>query len=123
MANINNVVLVGRVGAEPEIRYFESGTRKADFRLAIQKPTKEKETDWFDIKVWGDQVSVVEQYLRKGDLVGILGRLEQEKWQTESGEKRSKVVVNALRIELMPNKRDEAPQPQQQQEQEYDPFA
>lgn len=121
MANINNVVLVGRVGAEPEIRYFESGRVKADFRLAIQKPTKDKETDWFDIKVWGDQVSVVEQYLRKGDLVGILGRLEQEKWRTESGENRSKVVVNAVRIELMPNKRDEAQG--QQQEQEHDPFA
>lgn len=104
---INNLSLVGRVGAEPEIRHFESGKIKATFRVAINRPTKEKETDWFEVQCWAKQAEIVAEYVKKGHLVGIEGSLQAESWTSkDSGEKRSKVIVNARNIRLMQPKGD-----------------
>jgi single-strand DNA-binding protein len=118
LSSINNVVLVGRVSRDPEIRHFESGKAVAEFGLAVQRPTKEKQTDFFEVKVWGEQVNIVSEYVRKGHLVGLIGRLEVEKWETQNGDKRSKVVVNVQRVQLMPNEKSK-----EDSSDDYDPFA
>ncbi|MBX9937683.1 MAG: single-stranded DNA-binding protein [Candidatus Obscuribacterales bacterium] len=121
--SVNNVVLVGRVSREPEARYFESGKKKVDFSIALQRPTKEKQVDFIDVRAWGDQVDTVNQYVRKGDMVGIIGRLEVDKWESQSGEKRSRTLVNCQRVELMPNgKKDQGDQGADSSD-DYDPFA
>lgn len=75
---LNSVVLVGRAGAQPELRYFESGKVQAIFPLAVDRPRRrdaESVTDWFSIELWGRQAQVAAEYVRKGALVGIEGRL------------------------------------------------
>ncbi|MEM8605123.1 MAG: single-stranded DNA-binding protein [Cyanobacteria bacterium P01_H01_bin.121] len=101
--------MVGRLGRDPEIRYFESGSCICGFTIAVDRNSKEKETDWFDVKLWGKQAQVAADYCRKGSLVGIIGELQQEKWQDrETGKQRSKVVVKSNRLSLLGGKSDSA---------------
>jgi single-strand DNA-binding protein len=110
--SINSVTLTGRAGRDPEVKYFESGSCVAQFSIAVDRYSKEggKEVDWINIKLWGKQAQVAADYVRKGSLVGIVGRLEVEKWaDRQSGEERSKAVVVGDRLELLSSKRDAAP--------------
>lgn len=113
--SINSVTIVGRCGRDPEAKYFESGTQVAQFSVATNRYNQD-EPDWHQVKVWGKQAQVAVDYLRKGNLVGITGRLEYESWNDKTtGEKRSKAVVVADRIQLLTPKseagaqRDSAP--------------
>lgn len=99
--SINSVTIVGRCGRDPEAKYFESGTQVAQFSVATNRYNQD-EPDWHQVKVWGKQAQVAVDYLKKGNLVGIAGRLEYESWTDKTtGEKRSKAVVVADRIQLL----------------------
>lgn len=111
MSNLNTVALVGRAGRDPEIRYLQSGTQVAAFSLAVDgwsKDDSEAVTHWIDVKVWGKTAQVCADYLRKGSLCAINGRLEQERWQTKTGENRSRVVVVASVVQLLERKPKDA---------------
>jgi single-strand DNA-binding protein len=103
---INSLVLVGRAGRDPEMRYFESGRVKTTFSMAVNRPTKEKETDWFDIEIWGRQAEVAGEYVRKGSLIGIEGRLDFNRWTDDSGNKNIKPVIAATGLRLLGSKKD-----------------
>jgi single-strand DNA-binding protein len=104
---LNQIVLVGRVGRDPEIRYFESGSSMATFSLAINRPSKNKETDWFDIKLWGKQAEIAGEYVRKGSLIGIEGQLDFDSWNDKNtGELQIKPVVLANNLRLIGSKSD-----------------
>ncbi len=104
---INSVTLVGRAGQDPEIRYFESGTSLTTFSVAVNRPTKNKETDWFDIKLWGRQAEIASEYVRKGSLVGIMGQVDFDTWNDKnSGELVTKPVIAATDIRLLGSKAD-----------------
>jgi single-strand DNA-binding protein len=103
---VNSVVLVGRVGRDPEMRYFESGRVKTSFSLAVNRPTKEKETDWFDIDIWGRQAEIAGEYVRKGSLIGIEGRLDFNKWTDDSGNKNTKPLIRANSLRLLGSRKD-----------------
>src|ERR1700729_3021245 len=105
-AMVNSVVLVGRAGRDPEMRYFESGRVKTSFSLAVNRPTKEKETDWFDVEIWGRQAEIAGEYVRKGSLVGIEGRLDFNKWTDNAGNKNSKPVIHATGLRLLGSRKD-----------------
>ena len=105
---VNSVTLVGRAGRDPEMRYFESGRVKTTFSVAVNRPTKEKETDWFDIELWGRQAEIAGEYVRKGTLIGIEGRLDFNRWTDSAGVKHVKPVVNAQNLRLLGSKRDNA---------------
>ena len=105
---VNSVVLVGRAGRDPEMRYFESGRVKTTFSLAVNRPTKEKETDWFDIEIWGRQAEIAGEYVRKGSLIGIEGRLDFNKWTDDGGNKNVKPIVHGSGLRLLGSKRDAA---------------
>ena len=108
--SINSVTIVGRCGRDPEAKYFESGTQVAQFSVATNRYNQD-EPDWHQVKVWGKQAQVAVDYLRKGNLVGITGRLEYESWNDKTtGEKRSKAVVVADRIQLLTPKSEAGPQ-------------
>ena len=103
MASLNTVALVGRAGRDPEVRYFDNGSSVATFTIAVDgwsKDAGERNTSWVDCKAWGKTAQTVADYVRKGSLIGVTGRLEQERWETKAGEKRSKlvVVVNSLQL-------------------------
>ena len=108
--SINSVTLVGRAGRDPEIRYFESGNSVAQFTLATNRPVKregEDDTDWHNVKVWNKQAQIAADYVKKGHLVGVVGRIETEKWTDRtSGENRSRTVIVADRIQLLTRKKE-----------------
>jgi single-strand DNA-binding protein len=103
---VNSVVLVGRAGRDPEMRYFESGRVKTSFSVAVNRPTKEKETDWFDIELWGRQAEIAGEYVRKGSLIGVEGRLDFSRWTSDDGNKNVRPIIQANNIRLLGSKKD-----------------
>lgn len=103
--SLNTITLVGHAGRDPEIRFFESGTVVANFTVAVNKPGRDEPPDWFNIEIWGKQAQVAADYVRKGSLVGITGRMTSEQWSDRStGEVRSKPLVKAERLALLGSK-------------------
>ena len=105
--SLNAVCLVGRVGQDPEVKYFESGRVLCKLRMAVNRPTKNKEADWFDIEIWGKPAEVAANYVRKGSQIGIEGSLYMNSWNDRNtGEGRSLPVIRVDRIDLLSSKRD-----------------
>jgi len=112
--NLNVVALVGCLGRDPELKYFDSGSVVGNFSIAVNRPKKDGESvaDWFDCKAWGKTAEFLGNYIKKGYRVSIVGRLEQEKWEGKDGEKRSRTVVVVDRLEnLTPRDQAAAPAP------------
>jgi single-strand DNA-binding protein len=110
LANIiNSVTLVGRAGTNPETRYFESGSVVTKVNVAVRRPGKNQEPDWFPVEAWGKQAEVLANYVTKGDQVGIIGELRFDHWTDKNTEQeRIKPVVRAIRIELLGNNKGTA---------------
>ncbi len=110
LLSINTVILVGRAGQNPEIRHLESGKTWACFNLAVDRPKLspelESRTDWFRIEVWGRQASVAYEYVKKGSLVGIRGRLEI---RMHSERNFPEVVVHCANLRLLGSRHDVVP--------------
>lgn len=105
---INIVNLVGRLGRDPEIKFFESGKVNAKFPIAVNNPFNKDQADWFNVEVWGEKtVDVVAKYCKKGSLVGLTGYVKIEHWDdTSTGAARSKPVINIDNIYLLGGKKD-----------------
>jgi len=107
--SINTITLVGRAGRDPELRFFESGTSVANLTMAVDKASsnREEEPDWFSLEIWGKQAQVAADYVRKGSLIGVVGRMTSEQWtDRNTGERRSKPVVKVDRLALLGSKAD-----------------
>jgi len=107
MSDVNTVVISGRLAKDPESRKIGDDEKlKVSFSVASNRrwgPTKEQEdTCWVDIEVWGKLAQIAADYCRKGSVVTITGRLSQDKWTTDDGQKRSKHYINATEISLGP---------------------
>src|SRR3954454_14096169 len=105
MANDNTVTLVGNVTRDPELRYTPSGQTVATFGLAVNRRWQNRQTqEWeeqvsfFDVKSWAGLAENVAESIQRGTRVIVTGRLEQRSWETDNGEKRSKVEVVADEI-------------------------
>src|SRR6059058_2133353 len=104
--SVNKVILVGRLGRDPETRYTGSGQAVANFSLATDESYKDrngerqKRTEWHKIVVWGKQAEIAQQYLKKGSLVFIEGRIQSREWQDKEGQKRTsfEIVANNFRM-------------------------
>ncbi|MEB3285465.1 MAG: single-stranded DNA-binding protein [Candidatus Sericytochromatia bacterium] len=105
---LNSVVLVGRAGADAEIKYFESGRARAHFNIAVNRPVKRTEgvdtTDWFRIEVWDKRAEIAAEYVKKGKLVGIIGRLEHRSWTDQNGQKQDMTTISASDFQLLGSK-------------------
>lgn len=100
MTDNNSATLVGNVTREPQIRYTPSGQTVATFGIACNRRWKrgddwQEETSFFDVKCWSQMAENVAESITKGARVVVVGRLEQRSWETDQGEKRSKVEVVA----------------------------
>ena len=105
MADINHVVLVGRLTRDAELKYTTGGQAVCKFAIAVNRPKKvgdkwEEEANFFDIVLWGRQGEAINQYLLKGKTVGVEGELRQDRWQQE-GQSRSRIEVIARNIQLL----------------------
>jgi len=104
---INSVNLVGRAGADPEIKNFDSGAMVTKFAIAVNRRKKDEMPDWFNLEIWGNQAQIAVDYVKKGSLVGIVGRLNIESWQDRNtNETRFKPVVRVDKLHLLGSKRD-----------------
>lgn len=110
---INKAILLGRVGRDPEFRRLQSGGMVANFSLATSETWRDRNgerqerTQWHNIVVWNEGlVKVIENYVRKGDLLYVEGQIETRKWQDQSGSDRytTEIVLKAFggTIKLMP---------------------
>ncbi len=116
MASLNRVLLMGNLTRDPELRYIPSGTAVANLGLATnrryttQDGERKEEVCYIDIVVWGKTAENCANYLSKGRPVFIEGRLQLDTWETEDGQKRSKLKVVADRVQFLGGRReDDAP--------------
>ena len=106
---MNSTVVVGRAGQDAEIKYFESGKIRTTFSLAVNRwdaKTKAEVTDWFNIDVWDKQAEFAGEYIKKGRLVAVDGRIQTNKWKDASGEERERYLIVANNVRLLGSKRD-----------------
>ena len=107
---MNRIVLVGRLAQDPEIRYTQTGIAVAKLTVAVNRPflnqQGEREADFIDIVVWRNQAENCAQYLSKGRLVGIDGRLQIRSYETAEGQRRRVAEVVADRVEFLDRARD-----------------
>jgi single-strand DNA-binding protein len=104
--SVNKVILVGRLGRDPETRYTGGGQAVANFSVATDESYKDKNgerqkrTEWHKIVVWGKQAEIAQQYLKKGSLIFIEGRIQSREWQDKEGQKRTsfEIVANNFRM-------------------------
>lgn len=111
MANFNKVILIGNLTKDPELRYTPNGTAVASFPIAINRRYKQgdelrDEVCYIDIVVFGKQAENCGQYLTKGNGIIVDGRLQQRRWETEDGQKRSKHEVVAQSVRFLSKKGD-----------------
>ncbi|MEG4341731.1 single-stranded DNA-binding protein [Microcoleus sp. A003_D6] len=106
--SLNVVTLVGRVGGDPDVKYFESGTVKCKLTLAVRRrSTKTDEPDWFTLEIWGKTAQIAADYVRKGAQIGVTGSLKFDRWQDRStGANRSMPVIRVDQLDLLGSKRD-----------------
>jgi single-strand DNA-binding protein len=106
--SINIVTLIGRVGTDPDMKYFESGSVKCKLTLAVNRRTREGEhTDWFNLELWGKTAQVAGDYVRKGRQIAVKGSLKFESWNDRTtGAVRSTPVILVEQLELLGSKRD-----------------
>lgn len=115
---MNNVVLVGRLTRDPEVRYVpNTGTPVTSFTIAVDRDftsrNGERQTDFLDIQVWNKQAETCSQYLRKGHLVSVQGSIRTESYQDRNGVNRRAWRINANRVQFLTPKGNNA-QPQEE---------
>jgi single-strand DNA-binding protein len=107
MASVNKVILIGNLGADPELRYTNTGTAVANFRIATNEVwtdkngEKQERTEWHQIVVWGKQGENCGKYLKKGRPVFVEGRLQTRSWEDQSGNKRYTTEVVAQAVQFL----------------------
>ena len=113
---LNKVILIGRLATDPELRYTPSGVAVTSFRIAVDRPVArneagEKETDFIDIVAWRHSAEFAANYLNKGRLVAVDGRLQIRNWVAQDGTKRSTAEVVAYDLRSLDRPREQAPHP------------
>ena len=113
MASINKAILIGNLGADPEIRYTPSGTAVANFNIATREQwtnkdgEREERTEWHRIVAWARLGEICGEYLKKGSPVYIEGRLQTRSWEDREGVKRYTTEIVASQM-IMLGARDSA---------------
>lgn len=99
---LNNVIIMGRLTRDPELRHTQVGTAVASFTMAVGRDFKsqsgEKETDFIDVVVWGKTAEFAANYFNKGRMAIVEGRLQVRGWQDKDGNKRKSTEVVADRM-------------------------
>ena len=107
MASVNLVILVGRLGADPEVRYTPSGKPVASFNLATEETwkgqdgAKHSKTEWHKVIAWGKLGEIAGEYLKKGSQVYIEGKLQTRSWEDKEGNKRYVTEILAQSFQFL----------------------
>jgi single-strand DNA-binding protein len=120
MSGVNKVILIGNLGADPEVRHLQNGASVANFRIATSETYKDKttgekreQTEWHNIVAWRGLAEITEKYLRKGSKVYVEGKLRTRKWEKD-GIDRYTTEIQADEMTLLdrPAERSEGGAPQ-----------
>jgi single-strand DNA-binding protein len=120
MASFNKIIIVGYLGRDAELRYTPQGTAVCNFSVATTERRKDKSgefqdvTTWFNVSLWGNRAETTSQYLTKGKLVYIEGRLTQRDYQDRDGNTRTSLDVNASELQFIGPRGDEAAAPREE---------
>jgi len=107
MASLNKVIIIGNVGGEPEMRYTPSGNPVTTFRVATNRiyttpeGERKQETEWFSVIAWNKLAEQCNQFLNKGRLVYVEGRLRTRTWEGQDGQRHQRVEVVAGRVTFL----------------------
>lgn len=104
--SVNKVILVGRLGRDPESRFTASGQAVCNFSLATDRSYKDrngqtqKQTEWHKIVTWGKLAEICQKYLKKGSQIFVEGRIQSRQWEDQQGQKRTafEIVANEMRM-------------------------
>ncbi len=107
--SVNKVILIGHLGKDPEMRATASGMQVANFSLATSERSKDKteKTEWHNIVMFDRQAEIAGQYLRKGSLVYLEGKIQTRKWQDKEGQDRYTTEIIANQMTMLGNKNAE----------------
>lgn len=104
---MNKAIIIGNLGADPEIRTFENGNKVANLRVATSRKYKDRngqlqeETEWHSVACFGPKADVCEKYLSKGEKVAIEGRIQTRSWEDRNGEKRYSTEIVAMDLQML----------------------
>jgi len=116
MSGVNKVILVGNLGANPEMRFTQAGQAVANLRLATTERwtdtsgQKQEITDWHRVVVWGKQAEICGQYLTKGRQIYVEGRIRTRQWQDQQGQKRYSTEIVAQTVQMLGPRTDRGPE-------------
>jgi len=112
--SVNKVILVGRLGRDPETRYTSSGQPVANFSIATDETYKDrngerqKRTEWHKIVVWGKQAEIAQKYLTKGSLIYLEGRIQSREYNDRDGNKRTSFEIVCSNFRMLGSRADSA---------------
>jgi len=113
---LNKVMIIGRLGRDPEMRYTPSGRPVTTFSVGANRSwstsdgEKHTETEWFNVVAWGNLAEICKQLLSKGQRVYIDGRLQSRHWEDQKGSRHSTTEIVANEMIILDNRRESAPQ-------------
>ncbi|HRH71040.1 MAG: single-stranded DNA-binding protein [Flavobacteriales bacterium] len=120
MAGVNKVILIGNLGADPEIRHLQNGASVANFRLATSETYKDKttgerreQTEWHNVVAWRGLAEITEKYVRKGSKIYVEGKLRTRQWQDKEGQTRYTTEIVADEMTLLDRPSNEGGAPRQ----------
>lgn len=107
MSGVNKIILLGRLGQDPEIRTLQDGKIVTSFSLATSESytnrngEKVEQTEWHRIELWEKLAEVAQQWLKKGDMAYVEGKLKTEKWTDQNGQERSTLKIRGTALQLI----------------------
>jgi len=113
MASLNKVMIIGRLGRDPELRYTNTGTPVANLNIATDEGYTDKQgnrvdrTEWHRVNVWDRQAENCNNYLSKGSLVYVEGSLQTRQWQDQQGQTRYSTEIRAIRVQFLDTRRSQ----------------
>ena len=114
---LNKVMIIGRLGRDPEMRYTPNGRPVTAFSVAVNRSwvtgdgDKREETEWFNVVAWGNLAEICKQHLRKGQMVYVEGRLQTRGWEDPEGKKHYRTEIVANEMIILGDKREGGVEP------------
>ena len=104
MASINSITISGNLGKDPELKEFQTGTKKVNFSVAVSEPVKtngqwENKTTWLLVEFWGNDAEYISKYATKGSFIVVSGRIAEDTWEKD-GQTQRKVYIKGDRFSL-----------------------
>lgn len=109
---INNAVIMGRLTAEPELKYTPNNIAVLSFTVAVERSFSSREnrqTDFIDVVAWRSTAEFISKYFRKGQMIAVCGSIQTRMWEDKDGKKRKSVEVIANEVSFTESKRDSSP--------------